>query len=132
VRFKRCVFRPKRPDLSERKLKLTERYIERERQAMGLFADFTEMPTAEQRIQAQTDSYNRWVVGFRQSRAAEWRRVRRFISELPVAVRDEVLAQWNAGKWPADPEYLVEFLMSKGIIARPEITTESMDYAAER
>ena len=132
MRFKRCIYRPKAPDLSEKRLRLAARYIEQARQKMGLFADFTEMPTPEQRIREQTDSHNRWVKGFRQSRTADWRRVRKIIYSLPPEQRNEVLEAWNTSKRPADPAYLSDYLVEVGVIEASEITMEPMNYAAER
>lgn len=132
MRFKRCIYHYKQPDLSEKRLKLVARYIEQSRQKMGLFADFTEMPTTEQRIREQTDSYNKWVKEYRQHQAAEWRRARKIVYSLPPEQRNEVLEAWNNSKRPAEPAYLLDYLMEIGIIERTEITTPSMNYAFER
>jgi hypothetical protein len=128
MRFNRYNFRVKQPDLSDKKLNNAAKAIERQRQKMGLFADFTETMTPEQRIRLQTDAYNERVIENRARLAAMWRECRKAIYSLPSEQREQILAEWNRCKYPGEPAYLKDFLMSKGVIARPEINWESMHY----
>lgn len=101
IRFTRMP-RMVRREVTTRRLAAAERFLEKQRQAAGLFRDevSAEQPSPAQRISNIDDNSLEWWQGMRDSAAKTWRTARnalRILSDWP-----QCLVAWNSSSYPAD------------------------------
>jgi hypothetical protein len=85
----------------------------RQRDKLPLLADLiaAEQPTIDAVIEGRQQSWPRWQQQTRDQRAAKWREARRELASYPLISRHAIRRLWNKAPYPADPNYLADFLL---------------------
>lgn len=117
MRFQRSHIRYEPRELTTRRLASARRKLERQAEALPLFAEQirAEQPTPEEVVQKADASWKRFVQMDRRHDAERWLTGRRLLRELPAERRAELIAEWNAKKCPAAPHYFMDFLWQRGV-----------------
>ncbi len=110
MRFKRFPHWISR-SATPRRIAHSRRAIEREAQKTPLFAEQIRAITTPAERLTSIDAQNaRWWRRLRDLTARQWRTARRAVQQLPPAIRQELLACWNAAPYPASSEYFADFV----------------------
>lgn len=98
--------------ITNRRLAASEKWIRKQIDKAGLFADEVqaEMPTPEERIQEKDQCFRDWQQARRDQYARRWRELRRQLWDRSAEERDRILAAWAASPLPGDPGYFAVFL----------------------
>jgi hypothetical protein len=119
VRFTPLVFKKTRQAATPKKLKSAERRLKKERDKYPLLVDWitSQQPTAQARVDAHLDDWQRRCQSIRASTARQWRESRQLLRNLPAEDRSRFLEYWNSSRIPGDASYfrdaLRRFMSSK-------------------
>jgi len=85
----------------------------RQRERLPLLADLiaAEQPSIEAVIEERHQSWPKWQQETRDYRAARWREARRELQAYSLITRHAIRRLWNDAPYPADPNYLSDFLL---------------------
>ncbi len=108
--------------VTPRRLAAAKRRLEREVDAMPLFADEVRasQPTPAQRIARMDADATKFFQAMRDHAARNWRRGRCALQQLPPQQRQAIIANWNASPLPATATYFVDYLRTKHQLEIPE------------
>ncbi len=137
MRFRR---RPRVPfTVTERKYAAALRSQQRQQDAVPLLSILVaeQQPSIEQLMRDRITAWDRSEQEWRDKRAQDWRRARRFLAACKPTVRSALLRYWNEHRWlPGDPSYLLDVLhgfktgrliLSNGIVRPATITISRRD-----
>jgi hypothetical protein len=112
MRFTSLVFKKTRQAATPRKLKSAERRLLKEREKYPLLVDWIaeQQPTAQEKVNAHLDGWQRWCQSTRNSTARQWREGRQLLRSLPAEDRDRFLDYWNNSGIPGDSCYFADAL----------------------
>lgn len=109
MRFNRYP-RADNTDVTPRRLAAARRAVQREKDRFALFPELVTHTTAEERIAAVNHHRTEWDQEHRQRRAANWRRARRQLGELPIIRQTGIRRYWQQFNGPGDPVYLLDMI----------------------
>lgn len=92
---------------SPQRVAAAKRAVERDRENCGLFPEMMVHKTVEERLEAVLDGRVTWWRQMRNVVAADWRRARKLVRELPETSRRGLLRYWQTGAFPCQPCYLL-------------------------
>jgi hypothetical protein len=116
MRFQRFPARSPNREWTNRRIAAAKRAIEKEKAKLGMFVDQFPVETLEERKARLDKGDAAWLIGFRQYRYKDWRRVRGILFALPAEQRHALVEEWNNHRWlPGTPDYLLDFLRGKGV-----------------
>jgi hypothetical protein len=112
VRFTRLVFKKTRQAATPKKLKSAERRLKKERDKYPLLVDWIteQQPTAQARVDAHLDDWQRRCQSIRASTARQWRESRQLLRNLPAEDKARFLEYWNNSRIPGDASYFRDAL----------------------
>jgi len=84
-----------------------------QRDRLPLLSDLiaAEQPSIEAVVEERHQSWPKWQQEKRDYRAAKWREARRVLQAYSLINRHAIRRLWNDAPYPADPNYLSDFLM---------------------
>jgi hypothetical protein len=85
----------------------------RQRDRLPLLANLiaAEQPSIDAVIEERHQSWPKWQQETRDYRAARWREARRELQAYSLITRHAIRRLWNDAPYPADPNYLSDFLL---------------------
>jgi hypothetical protein len=85
----------------------------RQRDRLPLLANLiaAEQPSIDAVIEERHQSWPKWQQETRDYRAARWRKARRELQAYSLITRHAIRQLWNDAPYPADPNYLSDFLL---------------------
>jgi hypothetical protein len=112
MRFTCLAFKKTRQAATPRKLKSAERRLKQERDKYPLLVDWItdQQPTAQEKVDAHLDGWQRWCQSTRDSTARQWRENRQLLRSLPAEDQARFLRYWNNSVIPGDSCYFRDAL----------------------
>jgi hypothetical protein len=112
MRFAHLAFKKTRQAATPRKLKSAERRLKQERDKYPLLVDWIidQQPTAQEKVDAHLDAWQRWCQSTRDSTARQWRENRQLLRSLPAEDQDRFLEYWNNSHIPGNSCYFADAL----------------------
>jgi hypothetical protein len=112
MRFNKLIFKRTRKEATPKKLKSAERRLKKEREKYPLLVDWIteQQPTAQEKVDAHLEGYQRWCQSFRSSTARGWKKGRQILRSLPAEDKARFLEYWNNSRIPGDACYFNDAL----------------------
>ncbi len=112
MRFTPLAFKKTRQEATPNKLKSAERRLKKEREKYPLLVDWIieQQPTAQAKVDAHLDHWQRWCQSIRASTAKQWRENRQLLRSLPTEDKTRFLEYWNNSRIPGDSSYFRDAL----------------------
>ena len=112
MRFSPVAFKKNRQIATPSKLRGAEKQLKKEREKYPLLIDWIaeQQPTAQEKVDAHLDDYQRWCQSMRAAAAKQWRENRQLLRGLPQQDRVRFLEYWNNSRMPGDSSYFRDAL----------------------
>lgn len=114
IRYQRYPIKPKRRDITPRRLAAAKRALQRQRDKCPLFADqiAERQPTPEERIDKIDEQNLMCWIRLRKSECKNWLQLRHIVrKEICPWLKQEFLERWNKSSCPGSAVYALDSLL---------------------